>query len=284
MQDKNLDTNQAKDTGKGFLQYLKKLLGNLNTLQEELKLNPRADKLPEAGFKKLEELETIIIKDNYQLVAAIIKYQLPKVLQELIETNKIQDIQKEALQLIYNILTKKYSEVGKTPEIKLGPQESGALLTILKTDEPGLPLPQLLSVMDISARDKEGSTLMHYAAYTGLVEEMQILLENKCPVDAKNNAGATPLHYAAITGNLDVIKLLLNAGANFEEKLGDKTPLILAQERNYSEAAKLLSPDQEERKIHEESSLDLTEIIEPQAGENINDKRSVIPKHTYSSN
>lgn len=42
---------------------------------------------------------------------------------------------------------------------------------------------------------------------------MKFLLEQKAQVDATEKDGTTPLHKAAYSGNTDVVKVLLDAGA-----------------------------------------------------------------------
>ena len=46
------------------------------------------------------------------------------------------------------------------------------------------------------------------------VEIVKLLLEHGAKPNAKDNDGWTPLHYAAYRGRVDVVKILLEHGAN----------------------------------------------------------------------
>lgn len=279
MQDRDLGQNKAEGRDQGFIKHLKELGGTLNKVKEDLTLNVEMDRLPDSTLIKLKDLESITIKDNHQFLASIIQYQLPKVLKELIDQDKIPDIPREELKLIYNVLTNKNYTLDKKSEIKLGPQESGALLERWDKDNPLYDLKQLLPLMDINTHDPQGNSLLHYAAYAGLVGETTELLA-AIPVNIENKDGATPFHYACTTGNIDIINLLLEAGANDKQKLGDKTPLTLAQESNNSAVVTLLNHYQLASKITEELSPNLASLIKPEIGSNINHNNSTTPKPT----
>ena len=81
------------------------------------------------------------------------------------------------------------------------PPESAMLLAA----EPGL----------LAWRDEDGSTLLHYAAWKGLVEVAEALLDAGAEVDAESrngHYGGTPLH-AAAHGNQAAVATLLLARA-----------------------------------------------------------------------
>jgi len=67
---------------------------------------------------------------------------------------------------------------------------------------------------DPNAKDNAGHTPLHWAAYRGHVEIVKLLLERGVNPNAKNNAGHTPLHNAAFEGHVDVVKILLERGAD----------------------------------------------------------------------
>jgi len=62
--------------------------------------------------------------------------------------------------------------------------------------------------------DGNGQNAMHWAAETGNIEIVQLLLGNKQLLDSKTNAGYTPLMLAAQRSHLKVCEMLLQAGAN----------------------------------------------------------------------
>ncbi|KAI9660882.1 MAG: hypothetical protein M1821_009209 [Bathelium mastoideum] len=61
---------------------------------------------------------------------------------------------------------------------------------------------------------KTGTTVLHYAAWSGEAEIVQILRDPGATVDLQDHIGRTPLHYAADCGYAKVVALLLDMGAN----------------------------------------------------------------------
>lgn len=70
--------------------------------------------------------------------------------------------------------------------------------------------------------NKEGWTPLHYAATSGNIELMTLLLEKHAYIDAESPNGSTPLMMAAQYGTLGAVKLLLEEGADplLKNKLG----------------------------------------------------------------
>ncbi|XP_068673676.1 transient receptor potential cation channel subfamily A member 1-like [Montipora foliosa] len=95
----------------------------------------------------------------------------------------------------------------------------------------------------IDFRDSRQRTCLHVAAHSGIVDTVDIILENG-GMDLMNSVDVdsrTPLHFASSKGNPQIIKRLLFAGAdvnlNDEE---EKLPLHLAAESGSLECVKLL--------------------------------------------
>ena len=65
----------------------------------------------------------------------------------------------------------------------------------------------------VSAKDKVGNSLLHYAAATGREWVAESLLEHSADVGARNEYGTTPLHYSALHGQVDVAAVLLDHSA-----------------------------------------------------------------------
>ena len=80
-------------------------------------------------------------------------------------------------------------------------------------------------------KDDSGRTPLHYAAWYGSAEMVQVLLTAGPDVRAKANNGWAPLHYAARYGTAETVEALLSAGArpdlHLETNAGAK-PLHLA--------------------------------------------------------
>ena len=69
-----------------------------------------------------------------------------------------------------------------------------------------------LSPSAINAKDNDGNTALHDAAFGNHADTAAMLLDAGAIVNARNDQGATPLH-GAVNGNPDIIRLLLDAGA-----------------------------------------------------------------------
>lgn len=73
------------------------------------------------------------------------------------------------------------------------------------------------------------------------VEIARMLLDAGAPVDARNGQGGTALHTAAFTGHRQIVELLLERGADAHATRNDgKTPAGIARERGHIAIAGLL--------------------------------------------
>jgi len=97
--------------------------------------------------------------------------------------------------------------------------------------------------IDIDGQDLAGRTALHYAAYGGYVNSMLVLLENKCSIDSQDGEGVTSLHWACSKGHMDAVKLLIqyNASINMMEHTEDRyTPLDYALMGEYFEVCQFM--------------------------------------------
>lgn len=62
--------------------------------------------------------------------------------------------------------------------------------------------------------NKTGWTPLHYAATSGSIAIIQMLLDENAYIDAESPNGTTPLMMAAMYGTPDAVRLLLDAGAD----------------------------------------------------------------------
>jgi ankyrin repeat protein len=97
----------------------------------------------------------------------------------------------------------------------------------------------------IHAKDKDGSTPLHCAAWKGHFDVARILLEAGAEVDAHNENshwGSTPLHAAAHANQKAVVELLIQHGADINAKspLNKMTPLDHAGVHKATAVAELL--------------------------------------------
>lgn len=68
---------------------------------------------------------------------------------------------------------------------------------------------------NISLKNCDGDSALHWAAYTGRDEMIPILLESRPEeIEARNQEGNTPLHIASFRGHTDFVRDLLDRGAD----------------------------------------------------------------------
>ncbi|WP_431131406.1 ankyrin repeat domain-containing protein [Variovorax paradoxus] len=93
-----------------------------------------------------------------------------------------------------------------------------------------------------AAVNKTGWTPLHYAASSGQLTIMKVLLDNYAFIDAQSPNGTTPLMMAAMYGSTEAVKLLLAEGADtaMKNQLG-MTAVDFATKANRSEAAQLIA-------------------------------------------
>ena len=96
----------------------------------------------------------------------------------------------------------------------------------------------------ISARDSDGSTPLHCAAWKGNVEAAKLLIERGSDIHIENENthwGGTPLHAAAHGNQKPVAELLIAAGADVNKvSFKGTTPLQETEAHNATAVAKLL--------------------------------------------
>ncbi len=91
--------------------------------------------------------------------------------------------------------------------------------------------------IDVQAKDRDGFTALHWAAWSGMPYTSVLLIEAGLDINAKDNNGYTPLMLAAMRGNDQVVRILLSLGAdatlrNAEGETAQQ--LAITNEGNYS--------------------------------------------------
>jgi ankyrin repeat protein len=96
----------------------------------------------------------------------------------------------------------------------------------------------------LNARDTDGSTPLHCAAWKGHVEVVEALLDAGAKINDHNQNdhwGTTPLHAAAHGNQKKVVELLIARGADLNARnLNDRTPIGETVFHNCTAIAKLL--------------------------------------------
>ena len=67
--------------------------------------------------------------------------------------------------------------------------------------------------LDVNARAGDGATALHWAAYRGRADLIQLLIRSHAAVNATNDLGVTPLWVAASVRGTATVEALLAAGA-----------------------------------------------------------------------
>ncbi len=94
---------------------------------------------------------------------------------------------------------------------------------------------------DVDARQTDGATALHWAAYRDELETVRRLLAAGAAPSVANRAGVTPLALASVAGNAEMIRALLAAGADpNEHQANGETPLMLAARTGTAEALEVL--------------------------------------------
>lgn len=75
--------------------------------------------------------------------------------------------------------------------------------------------------IDVQAKDKDGFTAIHWAAWSGMPYCTLLLAEAGLDINAQESNGYTPLMLAAMRGNNEVVKMLLTLGAKTDLKNAD---------------------------------------------------------------
>ena len=104
--------------------------------------------------------------------------------------------------------------------------------------------PSCSSIIEKASKPEALTARLCRAADKGLLPAARALLAAGTPPSEHDAAGWTPLHYAAATGDLEMLKVLLLGGADAgaASKDGkDQTPAAVAEEEENDKAAELLS-------------------------------------------
>ncbi|KII67326.1 Transient receptor potential cation channel subfamily A member 1 [Thelohanellus kitauei] len=109
------------------------------------------------------------------------------------------------------------------------PEVASLILSELKENSPGT----LKNY--INAKDKNSFSALHYAATSGVVELVSLLLEYgaECTFDQQTDY-ASPLHLACVSNQLDIVKLLVENNLNIVDvkNQNQETPLMIAASLN----------------------------------------------------
>ena len=99
----------------------------------------------------------------------------------------------------------------------------------------------LLLGADANQTNKQGWSLLHFAAVRGKTECAKVLIDNGAKLNPQTSAKKTPLHYAADRGFIELTKLLVENKAKLDLRDAEGwTPLHYAAEKDRVEVAAYL--------------------------------------------
>jgi ankyrin repeat protein len=93
----------------------------------------------------------------------------------------------------------------------------------------------------LNAKDSQGNTALHYAAFAGRKEAAGLLIAKGAELDVLNTYKYTPLHYAIYGRHLEVSELLVQNGAGIDiPNVWGLTPLHTCAGQNFLKEAEFL--------------------------------------------
>ncbi len=116
--------------------------------------------------------------------------------------------------------------------------------------------------IDVDARSRNGDTALMVAAFLPDAVAVQALLERGAEV---NRPGWTPLHYAASSGSILVIRVLLDHHAYIDAESPNKTtPLMMAARAGRREAVQYLLDEGADLSLKNEAGLNAADFARAQ--------------------
>ena len=121
------------------------------------------------------------------------------------------------------------------------PADELPLVAAVKAEDPDAVRAALAAGADVDARQPDGATALHWAAFRDQLEIAGLLLAAGADVNAANELNATPLWLAADNASAPMVERLLAAGANPNVRLPEgETPVMTASRTGSADAVRML--------------------------------------------
>jgi ankyrin repeat protein len=122
-----------------------------------------------------------------------------------------------------------------------GAQAADALLQAAESGDSAGALALVAGKADVNARQEDGTTALHWAAYHDDLPLLRQLIAAGAKVNVTNDYGSTPLSEAAERADPQALRMLLQAGAEVESPNAQgQTALMSVARTDVVEAAKVL--------------------------------------------
>ena len=96
---------------------------------------------------------------------------------------------------------------------------------------------------EVNAKSNTDTSILHYAAISGISTRVQALIMKGAEIDAQNSFGVTPLHFCAIKGHPECLKIFVEYGANPNQRDYDGwDALYIAKNDGHQNVVDLLDP------------------------------------------
>ena len=119
-----------------------------------------------------------------------------------------------------------------------------ATATDSNTEEPCTEMLNILirNGISVALQDSEGMTVLHWAAWMGIAESVDALLDLEADVEARADKGITPLHCACMMGHGNIAQKLIEVGGCNPNRWMDNgySPLHIAVLKKQEELVKYL--------------------------------------------
>ena len=127
------------------------------------------------------------------------------------------------------------------PVVAVAAAPAPQLVRALEKGDKATALALIGNGADVRAKDRDGTTALHWAAHLGDADVVSALIRAGADVRATNEFGATPVSAAAEVGNAQALQLLLKAGADPESPNAEgQTALMAVARTGRVDAAKVL--------------------------------------------
>lgn len=196
----------------------------------------------EQDFSKLlQDIDAGIEADNTEEVFQ--KNQQKKKLLRQLESSIQNNQLRECREYYYRCISEDLLQEGQSLLEKAVASDADSIISFLLIEVNANQAPKKILSIDINAYDSENKTVLHNASIAGNVKSAEVILKMNHlnpNISARDDDGWTPLHFSAFYGHLDLVKLLVRYGADCSLKnTDDETALDLIKNKSDEKYVKI---------------------------------------------